>query len=389
MNHIKQGFRQELGLSLIELMIAIAIGSLLLLGLVQVFSASRAAYNTSEGMARVQESGRFAIDYLSRDVRMAGHFGCANDQAYEVKGMPGEFINHFGPAAVDALNFNLSVSGYEATGTGPGADLVVGEGPATWTPSLPAEIAALNPSGGSDIIALRYLVGEGVPVETLSQVGGPGTPTEVEFPANRAEALTSGGVAAPTLFAVSDCSRVDVFPGSLVGDLVRADVADFTARYGSSPAVPTMLYRAESIVYYVAPGASGEPALWRARADGSGSYPPGGREELIEGVESLQFLYGRDSTPVIATETPPAGNITRQDTAGTIGANDAEWLRVGLVQVGVLVASPGRAGVDEPAGVDQQPRVLGVRFAPPATPDARYRSSYEVTLAVRNRLFGN
>lgn len=388
MNHIKPVLQRNMrGVSLIELMIAIAIGSLLLLGLVQVFSASRAAYNTSEGLARVQENGRFAIDYLQRDLRMAGHFGCVNDQAHWVKGT-GDLVNHLG-TAIDALNFNLSVVGYEATGTAPGDDLEVGGGAATWAPALPDEISTLNPVGGSDVIALRYLVSEGVPVESLSNVGGAGTPTEVEFPLSRTEALTSGGVAAPSLFAVADCSQVDVFAGTLVGDIVRADAADFTAKYGATPAAQTMLYRAESIVYYVAPGASGQPSLWRARADKSGAYPAGGREELIEGIESLQFLYGRDSTAVISAETPPVGNINQQDTAATLGAASAEWLRVGLVQVGVLVASPGRAGVAEPAGNDQQPHVLGVRFAPPTTPDARYRGSYEVTVAMRNRLFGN
>lgn len=388
MNRIEPASRQKAyGVSLIELMIAIAIGSLLLLGLVQVFSASRAAYSTSEGMARVQESGRFAIDYLQRDLRMAGHFGCVNDQAHEVRGRAEDIVNHFGPTPVDALNFDLSIVGYEATGTAPGDDLEVGSGAADWTPDLPAAIASLNPSGGSDIVALRYFVGGGVPVTSLTQISGPAT--DVEFPTGRQEALTGGGVAAPAIFAVSDCSQVDVFSGSIVGNVVRSVDADFTARYGASPSVPTMLYRAESIVYYVAPGASGQPSLWRARADAAGNYPPGGREELIEGVDSLQFLYGRDSTAVISSQTPPAGNITMQDTAATIGDTEAEWLRVGLVQVGVLVASPGRAGAGEPASDDQQPRVLGVRFSPPSTPDARYRNSYEVTVAVRNRLFGN
>lgn len=389
MNRIESGmYLKARGVSLIELMIAIAIGSILLLGLVQVFSASRAAYNTSEGMARVQENGRFAIDYLQRDIRMAGHFGCANDQAHEVKGTD-DLENHLG-SAFASLDFNVSIMGYEATGTTPGDDLEVGGGAATWAPGLPGEITSLNPSAGSDIIALRYLVGEGVPVTGLTQVGAsPTATTNVEFPSAREDALTSHGVAAPTLFAVSDCSQVDVFSGSIEGNVVESDIGDFAGRYGSSPAPQTLLYRAESIVYYVAPGASGQPSLWRARADENGAYPSGGREELIEGIDSLQFLYGRDSTAAISSETPPAGNIIRQDTAGAIGTARAEWLRVGLVQVGVLAASPSRAGVGEPASNDQQPRVLGVRFAPPSTPDARYRNSYEVTVAVRNRLFGN
>src|SRR5690606_35501362 len=127
----------------------------------------------------------------------------------------------------------------------------------------------------------------------------------------------------------------------------------------------------------------------RARADENGAYPAGGREELIDGVESLQFLYGRDSTVDISKETPPVGNINQQDTAAGVGADAAQWLRVGLVQVGVLVASPDPAGASEPVGDDQRPRVLGVRFAPADTHDAPYRGAYEVTVAVRNRLVRN
>src|SRR5690606_21928152 len=73
--------RGAAGLSLIELMIALAIGSLLILALVEVFAASRAAYMLATGLARTQENGRFAIDILQRDLRMAGHAGCVNDQA--------------------------------------------------------------------------------------------------------------------------------------------------------------------------------------------------------------------------------------------------------------------------------------------------------------------
>lgn len=74
------------GLSLIEMMIALVIGLVLLLGVIQVFSASRTAFQLSEGASRAQENARFALDFLARDIRMAGHFGCVNDQAHFVKG---------------------------------------------------------------------------------------------------------------------------------------------------------------------------------------------------------------------------------------------------------------------------------------------------------------
>ena len=377
--------RHAAGLSLIELMVALLIGTILVLGLVQVFAASRTAYQTSEGLARVQENARFAIDFLQRDIRMAGHFGCVNDQSHWVKGA-GDLANHLG-ATPAARDFNVSISGYEATNTAPGQAVTVGSPTAGWSPALPAQITALNPSPGSDIITLRYLAESGIPVTALATTG---SNTTVTFPAGRVGALTGGGVASPVLFGVADCSQVDVFQGAITGNtILSSSGVDFSGRYTASPSGQTQLYRAESVVFYVAPGASGQPALWRARANAAGAYPVANREELVEGIESLQFLYGQDATAVITPTTPPLGNITSQDTAATLTADAAQWRRVGLVQLGVLAVSPNPAASAPPGTQNAQPRLLGVRFAPPATPDSRYRSSYEVTVALRNRLFGN
>ncbi len=74
------------GISLIETMIAMVIGLVLMLGVAQVFLASRAASRLAEGNGRAQENGRFALEFLQRDIRMAGHFGCVNDQAHFVRG---------------------------------------------------------------------------------------------------------------------------------------------------------------------------------------------------------------------------------------------------------------------------------------------------------------
>ena len=57
--------------------------------------------------------------------------------------------------------------------------------------------------------------------------------------------------------------------------------------------------------------------------------------------------------------------------------------------MGMLVRSPDRAVAPEAASDAANPRVLGVEFEPADANDARYRSTYEVTIALRNRLFGN
>lgn len=384
-SHASRPYPGASGLSLIELMVALAIGTILLLGLVQVFAASRIAYQTAEGMSRVQENARFAVDFLQRDVRMAGHFGCVNDQAHWVKS-PDALDSHFaGTGAADPTNYQVSIFGYEAANTAPDQVVTIGAAASGWNPGLPTAIAALGPLAGSDIIELRYLVGGGVPVNGLTAISGG---TEVTFPAARADALTSDGVASPALFGVADCSHADVFAAASInlgGGTLTSDSTDFSTNYTTQPSGQTLLYRAESMVYYVANNVTGAPALFRARYDGTGYQA----EELVEGVENLQFLYGRDDTPVIATETPPAGTITMQDVASELGADANEWRRVGMVQIGMMVRSPDPAAAAPPEGTDQQVRVLGVRFVPPASNGGIYRSSYEVSVALRNRLFGN
>ena len=131
------------GLSLIELMIALTIGLIIMLGVVQVFAASRTAYQLSEGLARVQENSRFAMDSLQRELRMAGHFGCVNDQAHDPQGT---LATTFAAGGHPALDFARSIQGYEATNTKPGDAVTLAATPSTggtkYSPALPSEFAA-------------------------------------------------------------------------------------------------------------------------------------------------------------------------------------------------------------------------------------------------------
>ncbi|MDT4812562.1 hypothetical protein FQZ97_455260 [compost metagenome] len=70
--------KHQKGLSLIELMIAILISSLLMLGVLQLFSNTSASDRTSSAVARVQESGRIALEIIGADARRAGYQGCSS-----------------------------------------------------------------------------------------------------------------------------------------------------------------------------------------------------------------------------------------------------------------------------------------------------------------------
>jgi type IV pilus assembly protein PilW len=73
--------RHAAGFSIIELMVAITLGLLILAGLASLFANASAARNELERNSRQIENGRFAIELLSDDLRLAGFYGELNVKA--------------------------------------------------------------------------------------------------------------------------------------------------------------------------------------------------------------------------------------------------------------------------------------------------------------------
>lgn len=65
-------------MTLIELMVALAIGMFLMIGAMTVFMQGRSTFRLTEAISRLQENGRFALDTLEQDVRMAQYWGLTN-----------------------------------------------------------------------------------------------------------------------------------------------------------------------------------------------------------------------------------------------------------------------------------------------------------------------
>jgi type IV pilus assembly protein PilW len=70
-----KGLRQQAGVTLVELMVALSIGSFLMIGAVQVYNQSRQAFVVNESIARVQETAQFAMETIEADLRMASNWG--------------------------------------------------------------------------------------------------------------------------------------------------------------------------------------------------------------------------------------------------------------------------------------------------------------------------
>ena len=74
-NSLKAFFARQSGVTMVELMVALAIGSFLMIGAIQVYNQSRQAYVINDSIARVQETAQFAMDTIEADLRMASNWG--------------------------------------------------------------------------------------------------------------------------------------------------------------------------------------------------------------------------------------------------------------------------------------------------------------------------
>lgn len=109
--------RVQAGLTLVELMVALAIGSFLMIGALQIYNQSRHAFVINESIARVQETAQFAMDTIEADLRMASNWG-RNSRSLTVEGrsMVGNPNPKGLPEPVDcgigwALDLHLAVDG--------------------------------------------------------------------------------------------------------------------------------------------------------------------------------------------------------------------------------------------------------------------------------------
>lgn len=73
------------GLTLVELMVAIAVALILLAGVIQLFVSNKKAYRIQEGASVLNENFRYAIGQLEYSIRMAGHWGGAKESAIRVR----------------------------------------------------------------------------------------------------------------------------------------------------------------------------------------------------------------------------------------------------------------------------------------------------------------
>lgn len=361
------------GFTLTELLVSLVLGVFVVGGVLSVFVGGLETFRMTDSLSRMQESGRYSLERLRRDLRQSGYFGCRNTLRQETprnEGSldPGFIRNTLNPApsgVTDPLafefDFGTPLMGYEATATG-------------WVASVPG--APLNPQDislitgtlvpGSDIVVLIRAEGGGLRVEAHPGGTPPGS-ANLQIMANND--LQQGEI----VFA-TDCLSGGIFEitnanpdtsGSLVHNTGNTNPGpgNYTKALGRT-FVGAEIFRIRRAAYYVAESpVTGRPSLFR------------NDEEIAANVSQLQVRYGVDST----FDARVNDYLTAAEIAVSPVVNMDNVL---AVRVDVLIDS------GEEDNLTDQPTVLsfdGGTFAAEAD-DRRLHRAFTATVGVRNRM---
>lgn len=252
--------KTQIGLSLIELMVALIIGLFLIIGAVTVYNQSRNAYRTTEAVARLQETARYAFDVLEPEIRMANYWGFNNradyieDRATVGQAEPGNLATFDTELDYCGDNFAIDLDNY-LTGSDDGYDLT-------------CDAFNKAPRAGSDVLVVR-----------------------------RAAELPSNSIEANRAYLQTSRLRGTLF-------VPEKDCADAKACDQIPTGYAPPQSRTHELVvsaYYVADdstGRDGLPSLRRKRLSlltgGSAAavYPD---DEIVPGVEDMQVRFGIDT----------------------------------------------------------------------------------------------
>lgn len=365
-HRIENGVRRRIaGLSLVELMVALTIGLIILTALVRLVSTSRSTYTLEEGLARVQESGRFAMEFLAQDIRMAGFAGCSAN-------LSSSSVNNIVSPAADATSFNPNgIAGYKYVGI-TGTSLT-----SDWSPAVPATYfsSGITPIAGTDVLVVQR-------ADTLSThlVEKEDKKDKKDDDSKEAELKiydTAGPINQNDILMVSDCTNADIFKvsndpkadgtGSEKVTIAHGSDSNTTNKLSTAYGNDAQIMKLVTRVYFIgrrSNSASNPPALYRKELGNNGALAD---QELVEGVDVMRLAYGED------TDNDRSVNIYRNP------SSVSNWRKVLSIRAGLLVATT--SNVDQAA--DTRTYDLAGTTVGPYN-DSKRRRAFNSVIQLRN-----
>jgi len=187
MKHYSRGF------GLIELMIALILSLIVVLGVAQIFISAKNTYVSQNTAAGMQEDARFVLSKMIQEIRGVGMFGCLT--TVTDASSAGDFnASQLAPISWDNTNLKLTLVTADVGGNG---------GTPTWTVvsdcrnSASAYTGVRAPAYGQMAFPIRRLIYSFSNNQLLMGVGS-GTPTQAVLVNNVSAFNVSFGVATST-----------------------------------------------------------------------------------------------------------------------------------------------------------------------------------------------
>ncbi len=355
LNRISGSVWRSRGLSLVELLIALGLSAGLILGVMTIYINSNQTSRLSTSLARIQEAGRVAIDIISHDLRMVSFQGCADPDTVEMT-----IIADNPPTDIFV---NTALQGWEVEDS-------------NWAEGTRFDDTSIESNAviGSDVILIQR--GQKAPVEITGNMSSANANIQVSG--------QSGLFQQDDIVIISDCENVDMFritnsPSGENTTLAHANGSNSDNRLSQAYDQTATIMTFSSSAYFVADtgrdDALGNPiySLYQQRDNMQNNATPSFTvNELVEGVESMQILYGQVT-----------GGTIRFVPAGTTGLNMTE---VVAIRLGLLISQADNVRDNADTLTYELPgETIGTSGTVTHPADRRIRRVFQTTINLRNR----
>lgn len=364
--------QKQSGLSLIELLISMLLGAMVLAGVFQVFASTKSSNKLLQAEAQIQENARYAFTIITSIVQEAGNFGCQPSNSLSTTSIVNIANNTFRPGRV--------IEGWEAAGSSYGANYYpdVGSGVAS-TGSLhwvTSDNAAKDPGTYakrfSDVFKVWYTKKARGSVTAVAGNVLTFNPIDIET----GDIVTINDCQSLVFAQACECedSSCDDLDTSINIDPTACATPGNNAFTTSNINIPTAeISVLEAALFFVGKRANDShnvPTLFIRHLGDDATLSD--KEEILEGVESMQVLYGEDTN----NDKSPNYYVTADDVVN--------WNNVISLKISLLLRSSKNKIIKEAQSLDFNGTQMTI-----TDPNDRYlRRVFTSTISLRNRNIG-
>lgn len=379
--------KQEKGITLVELMVAMTVGLFMTAGIISLFAGNQQANRASESVALVQENGRFLMEYFTQVLRQAGSLGCQRASMLQAKASDPTWMASQLLTTPDNQPNIKNILNLTATGATASAGCITNQTVLSWLFNYnnvydyaangvivnSPQIEGLEGNGTTLLSSaqsaglISLLVGTGGILanafkdqDVLVTRGVSGRAASVKTHANSTSNLVvfnnNGALKDNDLAIVSTCKYATIFQIDTAGTGTDAEISIDCNKSGQCPGkcpgnsdtsddfqhvfanmvtgTPTegdaiaAVYPLVTRIFYLADNVQGIPSLYVKE-----NMSPA--KQLVSGVYAMQILYGTNSlAPSCDANNDPT--ISAYQTADAV----SEWNYVNAVKISFVLGSP-------------------------------------------------